>query len=148
MKYKFLEHTADVKFIVHGKTLKSIFENSVLAISEIISKDEKIENSITKRFKISGRDYEELLYSFIDEVIYLLDAENFVPSKAEVKLEKKNRNGSYNLRSKGKIILRAIIFGDKTGNYKNLKGIKSATYSEMYIKKKFDKWEAQVVVDV
>jgi SHS2 domain-containing protein len=138
MKYKFLEHTADMKFLVHGKTRKAIFENSVLALSEFISKEGKIENASTKRFKISGRDYEELLYSFIDEIIYLLDAENFVPSKAEVLLDER----------KDKIILKAIIFGDKTANYKNLEGIKSATYSEMYIKKKFDKWEAQVVVDI
>jgi SHS2 domain-containing protein len=138
MKYKFLEHTGDIKFIIHGKTLKAIFENSVLALSDFIAKGEKIEKITEKRFKISGRDYEELLYSFIDEIIYFLDAENFVPSEGKVKLEEK----------KGKIILRAIIFGDKVGKYKNLEGIKSATYSEMYIKKKMDKWEAQVVVDV
>jgi SHS2 domain-containing protein len=138
MKYKFLEHTGDIKFIVHGKTIKAIFENSVLALSDFISKGEKVERATAKKFKISGRDNEELLYNFIDEIIYFLDAENFVPSEARVKLDEK----------KGKIILRAIIFGDKTNNYKNLEGIKSATYSEMYIKKKMDKWEAQVVVDV
>jgi SHS2 domain-containing protein len=138
MKYKFLEHTADIKFVVHGKNLKAIFENSVLALSEYISKGEKIEKAVTKRFKIFGRDYEELLYSFIDEIIYLLDAENFVPANAKVKLEKKS----------DKIELRAIVFGDHAKNYKDLESAKSATYSEMYIKKKFDKWEAQVVVDI
>lgn len=138
MKYKFLEHTADMKFIVHGKDLKTIFENSVLALSEYLSKGEKVEESITKRFKIFGRDYEELLYNFIDEIIYFLDAENFVAANAKVKLEKK----------KDKIELRAIVFGDQAKNYKNLEGVKSATYSEMYIKKKMGKWEAQVVVDV
>lgn len=138
MKYEFLEHTADIKFIVYGKSLKSIFENSVLAIAEFLTKSEKIESVKTKRFKISSRDYEELLYNFIDEIIYFLDAENFISSKAEVKIENK----------KDKIILRAILFGDDAKNYKNLDSIKSATYSEMYVKKKMGEWEAQVVVDV
>jgi len=138
MKYKFLEHTADMKFVVHGKDLKAIFENSVLALSEYISQGEKVEKGVTKRFKIFGRDYEELLYNFIDEIIYFLDAENFVPSNAKVKLENKN----------DKVELRAIVFGDHAKNYKNLESAKSATYSEMYIKKKMGKWEAQVVVDI
>ncbi len=138
MKYKFLEHTADMKFVVHGKDLKAIFENSVLALSDFLSKGGKIESTATKRFKISARDYEELLYNFIDEVIYFLDAENFVPANAKVQLENK----------KGKITLRAVLSGDEAKNYKNLDSIKSATYSEMYIKKKMGKWEAQVVVDV
>ena len=141
MKYKFLEHTADIKFIVHGKKLKDIFENSVLAISEFISKGAEIKNLTEKRFKISGRDYPELLYNFIDEVIYFVDAEDFIPQRAEVHLEEK----------KGKrIILKAILFGDRTGNYENLSHMKAATYSEMYIKenKEEKRWEAQAVIDV
>jgi SHS2 domain-containing protein len=140
MKYKFLEHTADIKFVAKGKKLKDIFENSVLALSEFISRGTEIKNTTEKRFKISGRNNEELLYNFIDEIIYFLDAESFVPLKSEVKIEEKK---------KGRIILKAIIFGDKAKNYESLDTLKSATYSEMYIKKDDDgKWEAQIVVDV
>ena len=141
MKYKFLEHTADIKFIVHGKKLKNIFENSVLAISDFISNGAEIKNMSEKRFKISGRDYVELLYSFIDEIIYFIDAEDFIPKEAQVHLEE---------QKKDKIILKAILFGDKAGNYENLSHIKAATYSEMYIKenKEEKRWEAQAVIDV
>ena len=140
MKYKFLEHTADIKFIVHGKKLKNIFENSVLAMSEFISNGAEIKNMSEKRFKISGRDYIELFYSFIDEIIYFVDAENFIPKEAQVHLEEK----------KGKIFLKAILFGDNAGNYENLSHVKAATYSEMYIKenKEEKRWEAQAVIDV
>jgi len=141
MKYKFLEHTADIKFIVHGKKLKNIFENSVLAISEFVSNGSEIKNMSEKKFKISARDYPELLYSFIDEVIYFIDAENFIPKEAQVYLEE---------QKKDKIILKAILFGDKAENYENLSHIKAATYSEMYIKenKEEKRWEAQAVIDV
>ena len=39
MKYKFLEHTADIKFQAFGKTFEQAFENSALAVANIISKD-------------------------------------------------------------------------------------------------------------
>ena len=76
-----------------------------------------------------------MLYSFLDELIYLLDAKNFIVAKVKVKI--KNNN------------LEAEVYGDNASKYKDLDHIKAATYSEMYIKQKKDKtWEAQVVLDV
>ncbi len=138
MKYKLLSHTADIKFAVSGKTINEIFENSVLALSEFISKSKKINSSIKKEFIISAKDNEELFYKFIDELIYLLDAENFVCSKAKIKIEKE----------KDRISLNAVTYGDKTKNYKDLESLKAATYSEMYIKKDKNGWRAQAVVDI
>ena len=134
MKYQFLEHTADIKFRLYGKTLNEIFENAVLAISEYISRGQKIKPSKGKVIDVSGIDYESLFYSFLDEIIYLLDAENFLVVKAKVTIR------GYNLQ--------AELFGDKASNYKDLDHIKAATYAEMYIKKTEDGFEAQAVLDV
>ncbi len=150
MKYKFLEHTADIKFIVHGRKLKDIFENVVLAISDFVSNGSEIKSILQKKFKISGRDYEELLYNFIDELIYFIDAENFIPAKAQIKIDKNPNGSSPPKKNKKIIILKAIIFGDNAKNYENLEHIKAATYSEMFIRenKEKNRWEAQAVVDV
>ena len=133
-KFEFLEHTADIKFRVYGKTLKKIFENTALAISKIISKDKKILSKKKKTISLKGKDKEKLMYNFIDEIIYLLDAENFVVAQVKVKVK-----GDH---------LSAVFYGDDTKNYKNLDQIKSATYHEMYVKKTKSGWEAQAVVDV
>lgn len=133
-KFEFLEHTGDIKFRVYGKTLNEIFENSALAISKIISEDRKVIQKKKRKISISGKDSEALLYSFIEELIYLLDAENFIVAKAKVNI-KGNR-------------LSAVLYGDNVKNYKNLDQIKSATYAEMYVKKIKNGWEAQAVVDV
>ena len=134
MKYKFLKHTADIKFQVYGKTLNEIFENAVLAVSEYISRGAKIKSAKGKVIEVAGTDIENLLYNFLDELIYLLDAENFIVVKSEVFIRGNN--------------LRAELFGDDVSNYKGLDPIKAATYSEMYVKKTADGWEAQVVMDV
>lgn len=134
MKYRFLEHTADIKFQSYGRTLNEAFENAVLAVSEYISRGEKIKPKIGRILEVSGTDLESLFYNFLDELIYLLDAEDFVVAKANVTLR------GYNLN--------AELFGDKVSNYKNLDHIKAATYAEMHIKRKGDSWEAQAVLDV
>ncbi len=134
MKYSFLEHTADIKFKAYGKVLNEVFENSVLAVAEYISRGKKIKNSRGRIINVSGNDIESLFYNFLDELVYLLDAENFIVVKAKVTIR------GYNLK--------AELFGDNASNYKNLDHIKAATYSEMYIKKTKLGWEAQAVLDV
>ena len=88
-KYRFLEHTADIKFQAWGKTIEKLFENSAFAIANFLSKGQDVQDKIKKKFKISGKDYEELLYNFIDGIIYLLDAENFILAQARVKITNK-----------------------------------------------------------
>ena len=134
-KFEFLEHTADIKFRVYGKNIKDVFENSALAVSHIFSRGKKIKSVKKKEFSVAAKNREALLYQFIDNIIYLFDAENFVVARVDVKL----------LESK----LNAVVYGDDASHYKDLDSIKAATYAEMYIKQKKDKtWEAQVVVDV
>ena len=133
-KFEFLEHTSDIKLKIYGDTLNEIFENSVLAFSSYIAREEKIKSRKSKIVEVSGRDNESLLYNFLDELIYLLDADEFIASKAKVTLRGNN--------------LIAEVFGDNTKDYKGLSQIKAATYSEMYIKKTSKGWEAQFVLDV
>jgi len=133
-KFEFLEHTADIKFRAFGKTLEEVFENSALAISSIYSKEKKISLKSKKKISVKGRDKESLLYNFIEELIFLVDSENFVVSKAKVSI----KNTS----------LTAEIYGDDVKNYTDLDQIKASTYHDMYIKKTKKGWEAQVVVDV
>ena len=134
MKYKFIEHTADIKFKSYGKSLNEVFENAVLAIVEYISRGKEIKSTKKKSIKLKGTDINSLLYKFLDELKYLLDAEFFLVSKAKVSI-------------KG-FKLHAELFGDNASNYKNLDHIKAATYSEMQIKKTLHGFEAQAVMDV
>ena len=138
-KFKFFDHMADIKFQAYGKTINEVFENSALAMSFYLSGEEKIASKKGKIINVQGQDYESLLYNFLDELIYLLDAESFVISKVEVQIMGFN--------------LKAELYGDDAKKYK-LDHIKAATYAEMHIKKiknksgKDENWEAQVVLDV
>src|SRR5687768_10335314 len=133
-KFEFLKHTGDIKFIASAKSINELFENCALAVSSVFSRNKKIKDKKKKEISVSGKDYESILYKFIEELIYLFDAENFVVSKAKVEILDKK--------------LEAIIYGDDSSNYKDLDAIKSPTYAEMYVKEKNGSWVCQVVVDV
>jgi SHS2 domain-containing protein len=135
MKYKFLEHTADVKFQAFGNTIEDAFENSALALKETISGKIKIQEKIIKEIKIIGKDKESLLYNFLEELLFLLDAEDFLFSK--IKKIKINKNR-----------LSAEILGDKALDYKFSNDVKAITYNNMFVKKERNKWICQVVLDV
>lgn len=138
MKFKFLPHTADIKFQAFGKSLDEVFKNCALATAVSMS-SEKVKKNITKKIKVNGNNKESLLYSFLDEIVYLFDAENFLLSDVKkIKITEK----------KGKLILNAELIGDNSKNYEIKEHIKSVTYHDMFVKKDKSKWVAQVVVDV
>jgi SHS2 domain-containing protein len=137
MKYKFLPHTADMKFQAYGLSLEKAFANSVLAMQEIITKGIKINPKIRKIVKIKADDLSGLLYKFLEEFLFLLDSRAFIASKiSKIKINKE------------KFELHAVILGDKAKKYKLSNDVKAVTYNNMFVKKEKGKWACQVVLDV
>ena len=131
MKYKFLSHIADAKFQAFGKNLEEQFVNASLALKESIAERVKVNAKIKKKIKVEGADEKSLLYNFLEEFLYFLDAEDFLLGKVEeIKI-----NG---------LKLNAVVVGDKASNYKFTNNVKAITYNDMQINKNY----VQVVVDV
>lgn len=141
-KYLFLEHTADIKFQAFGKSPEKCFENAAYALKKIlVGEKEKIKSIKTKKISCDGKDFENLLYDFLEEFLFLLDSKNFIFSKIS-KINIKILKQGYRIT--------AEIFGDNSKNYKLKTHIKAITYNEMFVK--FDGkskiYSCQVVVDV
>ena len=136
-KFIFLEHTADIKFQAFGKTLEECFENSALAFAQAMYGG-KVKDKKNKKIKVKGKDLESLLYNFLEELLFLLDSENFFLSKTKVKIKKKE----------DKYELNAELKGDNAKNYKIGLDVKAVTYNEMFVRKEGKKFICQVVLDV
>jgi len=80
-----------------------------------------------------------LLNCFLEEIIYLLDSQEFLLGSAgKVRVEKEGNRYS----------LKALFRGDEYSNRYEIHGdVKAITYSEMKIEKR-DHFMVQVVVDV
>jgi len=135
MKFKFLKHTADVKFQSFGRSLNEAFENAALAMFMTMYKG-KVKAKEKKKIKVKGKDLESLLYNFLEELLFLLDSEGFFLSSVIVKIDEK------------KLELEAEVMGDEARNYEISLDVKAVTYNEMFVKKIKDNFVCQVVLDV
>jgi SHS2 domain-containing protein len=136
MKFKFLPHTADIKFQSSGKTIEELFENSALALITILT-DKKIKAKKRITIRAEANDLEGLMYNFLEEFLFLLDSEGFIARKIE----------EINLDMENFRIIAKISGDDAKSNYE-INHIKAITYSEMEIKHLSNKWVAQIVLDV
>jgi SHS2 domain-containing protein len=132
-RFEFLEHMADIKFVARGATPAAVFEAASLAVSQYVASGAKVKEKLITHISVSGSDYESLLYAYLDELLYLMDAEGFLVARSEVQI--------------ANMTATAILWGDATKEY-TVQQVKAATYAEMYLKETMKGWEAQVVLDV
>lgn len=87
MKYKLLDHTADALVEVHGKTLDEWFENAAYALFDQITDVSKVEPKGEMKVVLSADSREQLVVDFLQELLYIHDAENLVLSRFRVKTD-------------------------------------------------------------
>ena len=138
-KYRFLRHTADAKFQALGQTLEEAFANAALATSSLMWDWRKVEKKVEYPVRAEGRDLEQLLVNFLEEILYLLETKGFLLNSAEdMRIHKRNEG----------YILDTRFLGDNYSDKYNLLGdVKAITYNEMSITKN-DHYTVQVVVDI
>ncbi|MBU0980456.1 MAG: archease [Nanoarchaeota archaeon] len=133
MKFKFFDHTADIKFQAYGSSKEEAFKNAALALTEFII-EEDIKAVQEKTIEVEGMDEKQLLYSWLEQFLILLDTEGFLLSTIEELKIDGNK-------------LKAKVKGDSAENYKLTGDAKAITYHDMEITHD-DGWMVQVVIDI
>ena len=84
MRYEVLEHTADVMIRCTGKDLEECFENAAYAMFDQIVDTSRIDDPVERTVEITADDDEERLYSFLSELLFVMDTESLVFNSFEV----------------------------------------------------------------
>lgn len=139
-KYEWIDHPADEGFRAYGRTLAEAFENAALALNDIVVNVEEVRPEKAVDVEIEARDREALLFDWLDELLYLLDADGLVFSEFEVSELEKIDDG-YRLKGTAR--------GEKLDLERHGYGteVKAITYHMMEIVEN-DVCSVQVVVDV
>ena len=87
MRYELLEHAADIMVRCTGRNLEECFENAAYAMFDQIVDASRIEDSIEREIRITAEDDEERLYSFLSELLYIMDCESLVFDSFKVAFE-------------------------------------------------------------
>jgi len=140
--YRYGEHTADVLIQAFGCTLEEAFVNAAIALGDLTYFTERVEPRDVKKVFVEYDDLEGLLFKWIDEILYLFDAEKFAISrKIDLKLVKKEE-GYY---------IEALLYGEPYNQEKHgFTGliVKAMTFHMLEIKQVDDYWILQYVVDI
>jgi len=139
MPYKFLEHTADIKILVEEPSLDEAFKTAAMAMKQVMAENIEVKPKISRIISKYDKDMGDLLYSFLEEFLYLLDAEDFLLSEIE-DLEITREGSEYYLSAK--------VLGDKASDYRFTNDVKAVTFNDMKIDEDKDKCVIQLVLDV
>jgi len=139
MKYKFFDHTADVLFEAGGKNLDELFEAAGLATEETQVELKGIKHKIKKEIELKNDTVEMLLFDFLQELIFLKDAELLLFSKIRLSVSEGKPNK-----------LKAVLEGEKINPKKQeLKvDVKAVTLHRFEVKKTKTGWFARVILDI
>ncbi|MBT3464608.1 archease [archaeon] len=139
MKFRYLDHTADIKFQAYGDSLEEAFSNSALAMYNSIVDIDNVKPVLKFKVNSKAKKLMTLLYKFMEELIILLDTEGFIATKINTLTINEDDQG-YEIH--------ATLSGDEAKNYETHGDIKAMTYSDMEIKEKDGKFMIQVVLDI
>ena len=139
-RYRILPHPADGKFRAFGATREEAFANAALATASLMWDWWTIKPLRSIPVMVEGRDLEQLLSKFLEEILYLHETKRFLLGGVE---DLKIEDGGECFR------LGAVLWGDEAGGRYEIFGeVKAVTYSEMKIEPGCDGWSIQVVVDM
>ncbi len=83
--FEILEHTADVGFRCWGGDAGELFINAARALFEIAADLSQAEASQQMTFEVQGEDYETLIVNWLNELVYVFDADLFAPVRYQAR---------------------------------------------------------------
>jgi SHS2 domain-containing protein len=139
--FRVLEHTADVGFEAFGRTREEVFANAGRALYSLIvdldSISPRLEVAIEASASGSGAAPADLLVDWLNEILYLYDAEGWLLQDFEIR--------SLNDRS-----IAAVGHGEKfdPARHQIKLLVKAITYHQLALGQAASRWRAQVYVDI
>jgi SHS2 domain-containing protein len=139
---RMLDHTADVGFeVAKAPTLEDLFDEARTALLMTMFEEPPERGEGERAVQLSAPDRETLLVRWINELVFLIQGEGFVPVGADLRIREIDVGG---------FAFKASL----TGAALDLEGhgwqgeIKSATFHGLNVTQGNEGWQAQVILDV
>ena len=83
--YEVLNHTADIGIVAWGKSLEEVFAHSAQGLFYLIAENPCYNLTFETTVAVDGNDYEDLLVTWLNELLYLFDVEQVFLCEFEIK---------------------------------------------------------------
>ncbi len=135
--FETFEHTADIGLVARGRTLEELFANAAAGLVDLMVDPAGLREETRLELTVSAPDREALLVAWLNELLYLLDAQGFVPRRSRI----------LNLTDTQ---LAAELVGERIDPARHAvrRMVKAATYHELQVQQQGGQWEARVILDL
>ncbi len=137
MKYKIIDHTADLGVHIFGRSIKELFENAAFAVFDIITDIDKVEPAKEELVIIEGMDFSDLMVNWLREILFFFNGRDLLIKQARmVKI------GHHRIKAK--------VFYDNFDPERHIifNEIKAVTYHDIDVSESDGTWKAHVIFDL
>jgi SHS2 domain-containing protein len=139
--FEFVEGaTSDLSFAAQGASLEEVFCASAEALlAATVEACDAVEDRVRRPLRLSDREAELLLLRFLNELIFLRDAEGLLLRPLAVRI-----------RADGELHLEAELAGEELDPARHLPAcdVKAVTLHGLRVARGPDGWQASVTLDV
>ena len=143
LKYRLLEDIAiaDACYELHGSNIEEIFQAGFLALMETSVELDTVKEDRIKNILLQHKDLERLFYEFLEELIYLKDAELLIFKNCDLSIKKDDVTDTFKLVAK--------LSGQEIDeSVSTITDVKAITYYKFYIRQLDDGWESRITFDL
>lgn len=135
--FSIIAHTADTGIQAYGDDLRELFVNAARGLAHVITDLERIAERESREVAVTARDEEALLVAWLNELIYLFDAEGLLFHRFDV----------VDLTSTS---IQATAYGERVDPARHAikTGVKAATFHALRITQGSNGYTARVILDV
>lgn len=135
--FEILNHTADIGIIAYGEDISSVFINTAKGLFSLIIDPQEVSTKKHRDITVTAPDREALLVNWLNELIYLVDAEEVLFKEFDIIQITETK-------------LQAKCYGEKINSKKHhlQREVKAATYHQLKVEKTMEGWRAQVIFDI
>jgi SHS2 domain-containing protein len=136
-EFEVINHTADVGIVVRAATLPDLFETAAVGMFSFLIDPLSVENRAWRERRVDADDLAGLLVAWLNDLLLLLNGEEFVPKV-------------YVVDEVGERRLRATVHGEPVDptRHRFRLDVKAATYHQLEVRREGDGWMARVIFDV
>jgi SHS2 domain-containing protein len=133
--YEVFEHTADIGIRVLAPDLDTLFREAAEALVALVVEDPPDEGEL-RDFALEGQRLDWLLFDWLSEILYVVDAERLVPGGFEVEL------------CGTRLAARARVQPLDPAGGRLAHEVKAVTYHGLVVEEHARGWRAEFIVDV
>lgn len=135
--YRWLNHTADIRVRVTGRTLRDLFCHAALALTDALTDPKKVKGVERRRLRRQAPDREGLLVVLLRELLFLFETRAFLTRRVVIE-------------RLGDTMLVGWAVGERMdpSRHRLKTELKAVTYHGLSIRRGRGRWVTEIIFDV